>query len=507
MAKRSTRLLSSGFKTRIMRYTPSGEAKRIKPVYIDFTPTEKQRELIENPAFETFFGGAAGGGKSFALVMMALCYHEKAIIFRREYPQLKELIAVAKKATYQKGKFNQRDKILSLNDGRFLEFGGLQYEDDKENFQGRPHDFMGFDEITHMTKSQYEYLRGWARTENPNQRVRIVCTGNPPTTAQGQWVREHWSPWLDPNHANPAESGEIRYYARLGDDEIEVDSPEPILHEGETITPVSRTFIRSMVEDNPYYMATGYRETLLSLPAPLRDKLLYGDFSGAMDENHYQLIPTSWFELALDNYEKNKNADPLPLTQIGVDCARGGQDKTVLAFRYGSKEFGRKRFELVKILGRHTPDGQSIAQQIMKYHQPGVKVNIDVIGIGASAYDQTREYIPYDVAPVNFSVVSQDKDRTGRLEFINIRAEFYWRLREQLDYENSPIQIELPPDKELRRDALSIQWGLGRQGVKIESKDELIARTGASPDCMDAIVYADAEGRAKKKPSQSKYRH
>ena len=69
---------------------------------------------------------------------------------------------------------------------------------------GRPHDFIGFDEISNFTFGQYIFLTTWNRTEIPGIRTRIISAGNPPTNTEGEWVIRRWAPWLDPGHGNMA---------------------------------------------------------------------------------------------------------------------------------------------------------------------------------------------------------------------------------------------------------------------------------------------------------------
>ncbi|MHC5826572.1 MAG: hypothetical protein ACYT04_64585, partial [Nostoc sp.] len=108
------------------------------------------------------------------------------------------------------------------------------------------------DEITHFSKSKFKFLTGWLRTDDPNQKCRVVCTGNPPTSAEGRWVIEYWGPWLDPKHPNPAVPGELRWFATLDGKDVEVKEGVPFEYtdsEGktETIAPRSRTFIPAKI--------------------------------------------------------------------------------------------------------------------------------------------------------------------------------------------------------------------------------------------------------------------
>ena len=93
---------------------------------------------------------------------------------------------------------------------------------------------------------------------------------------------------------------------------------------------------------------------------------------------------------------------------------------------------------------------------------------------------------------MNGSEGSTERDRSGRLGFVNKRAEWWWRMREALDPENGE-DICLPPDPELLADLCAPTWMLKARGIQVESKDEIKERIGRSPDRGDAAVYALAD--------------
>jgi hypothetical protein len=113
---------------------------------------------------------------------------------------------------------------------------------------------------------------------------------------------------------------------------------------------------------------------------------------------------------------------------------------------------------------------------------------VDVIGIGASVYDHLAGNGVACMA-FNGSERSEGRDRSGSLGFFNKRSEWWWRLREALDpaYGN---EVCLPPDSKLAADLGAARWRLGPRGIQVESKEEIIARIGRSPDRGDAAVYA-----------------
>jgi hypothetical protein len=168
---------------------------------------------------------------------------------------------------------------------------------------------------------------------------------------------------------------------------------------------------------------------------------------------------------------------------IGCDVARGGDDQTVKAPRKGNW-FAR----LEKHPGRTTPDGQSVVDLLATK----ATINIDVIGVGASAYDIGRMR-GLSMIPINFGAGSSATDKSGTLHFVNKRAECYWSLREALD-PSSGLDVALPPDLELEADLCAPRWKSQSNGIKIEDKEEIKKRLGRSPDNADAVVLAWSMG-------------
>ena len=441
-----------------------------------------QTNAYYTAADETFYGGAAGGGKSDLLLGLAATAHQHSVIFRREYTQLKALIERSHELFDGYGRFNANENLWRFPDGRTLEFGAMQAEGDKRNWQGRPHDLKAWDEISNFLESQYVFVNGWTRTTTARQRTRVVAAGNPPTDADGEWVLRRWGAWLDPQHPNPAKPGELRWYAMIDGQDTERPDSTPFVWKDERIVPKSRTFIPARLADNPYLLKTDYGTTLQALPEPLRSQLLYGDFQVGQQTNPYQVIPTAWVQAAQARW--TDVAPQAPMTALGVDVARGGDDATVLSPRYGTW-FA----PLLRYPGSDTPDGPAVAalviQALPKQGRP--MVNIDVIGVGSSVYDHLRGRCA--AVPVNVAAGSTATDRSHTLGFVNLRAEAWWRLREALD----PVtgdDLALPPSARLRADLCAPRWSLRAGGIQIESKDEIRKRIGRSPDEGDALVLA-----------------
>jgi len=451
-----------------------------------YPQSETQWKAILSRADELFFGGSAGGGKSDLLEGLSIEMHQHSAIFRRVYPNLKEIIRRAREIIGESASENKSDRLWMFADGRTIEYGAIQYEDNKKDWQGRPHDLKAFDELTEFTETQYEFICGWNRSTDPGQRVRVVATGNPPLDEAGSWVLRRWGAWLDPNHPHPASSGEIRWYAMVGGKEIERADGQPFSHEKEMIYPRSRTFIKSTLEDNPFYAQDNrYRSVLQSLPEPLRSMLLYGKFDAASTPDPFQIIPADWVRVAQRRWLERKKPDT-PVTAVGIDPSRGGDDKTALAKRHDNW------FDEVKSWpGAIIKDGAimaELARQEIGEVNP-MYINIDVSGIGSSGFDHLK-VLYKQVQPFNPAEGSEYRDRSRKLKMRNKRAEMYWRMRDALD----PVygdDIALPPDTELLADLCSARYKISSAGVLVEEKEEIKKRIGRSPDVGEAVMMCN----------------
>jgi hypothetical protein len=112
-----------------------------------------------------------------------------------------------------------------------------------------------------------------------------------------------------------------------------------------------------------------------------------------------------------------------------------------------------------------------------------------VIGVGGQVYGLCKARTA-SVRGIVFSDSAFGKDKTGLLEFANLRAQAYWSLRELLDPTSPDPSIALPPDRELRADLTAPRYKMLVSGIQIESKADIKARLGRSTDSGDAAVLA-----------------
>lgn len=488
------------------------------PIWTPFS--DKPQEIAYySLADELYYGGAAGGGKSDLLLGVALTQYYQAIIYRRDSKQCQHLeermLEILNLAGYREGKdyrYNSVKMVLRTKGGRRLSFGGVPHIKDLKKFQGRPRDFVGFDESTEFTQHMYKFLTGWLRTDRVSHRTRIICASNPPADVDGRWVVNYWAPWLDPKHKNPAKPGELRWFVVTSKgEEIEVPNGAPVVFHGETLKPKSRTFVPAKVDDNPIYVKTGYKAQLQTYQEPLRSLYLLGDFRASIKDDPWQVIPTAWVEEAMARWETTPRPD-VPCSCVGVDVARGGVDNTVIAVRWDNW------VDTLRVIpGAKTPDGGSVVALLVPLlHDNRTTVAIDAIGIGASVVDYMRdlgsgnsdaEQEGFNVSALNAACKSTARDKTGRFGFVNQRAQWYWQMRERLD-PNSGEDICLPPDRELLQELTAPRYSITSVGIKVEPKEGSISasgvrtagireRLGRSPDKADAVVYCFTAGETR----------
>lgn len=426
---------------------------------------------------------------SDVILGLGLTRHRKSLILRREATQLQEISSRLRDLLWPNDRFRSSGYggICTTSDGRTIELAGCEHETDKQKYKGRAHDLKAWDEVVDFPESVYTFVNGWNRTTIRGQRCRVVAASNPPTTAEGEWVIRRWRAWLDPHCPNRAAPGELRWYTTIGDKEEEFAGPAPVVFDGETYYPRSRTFIPGDMID--LLKATGYQNTLATLPEPLRSIYLKGDFGAAKQDDRWQLIPSAWVELSQKRWAKRK-PPYTPLEALGVDVAMEGKDSTCIAPRYGLT-IG----PLVKRKGRDTPDGASVCDLIIKAGggKEGVATNVDAIGIGKSAYDTAVLLGLKGVNPIVVSEGTNWKDpKVPAIKFGNLRAAMMWKVRALLDPEggDDDTRLALPPDAELAADLCAPHYRMAVSGLYVESKDDIRKRIGRSTDAGDSVGLA-----------------
>lgn len=268
-----------------------------------------QTQFIETDADIALYGGAAGGGKSYALLIDATRYthlpNYGAVIFRRTCPQITNeggLWDTAGELYPQIGAIAKEGNLeYEFSSGATVRFAHLQHEKTKFDWQGSQLARLGFDELCHFSEGQFFYLLSRARTTiGVKPQIRATC--NPDADS---WVATFIEWWIDQDESSPTyglpipeRAGVVRWFIRRSGEIFWGDSKEELIERfGATAKPKSFTFIPSKITDNrilldkdPDYLAN------LEAQHPVeRARLLEGNWK--VRDEAGKFINRGWFDI------------------------------------------------------------------------------------------------------------------------------------------------------------------------------------------------------------------
>lgn len=230
-----------------------------------------QEDFCSRGEFLVFFGGAKGPGKSDCLIMEATRGYKipwyKALILRRTFPRLQEIIDRTWKL-YPKlgGTYRAGEHRWYFESGATITLGHCQHEEDKRNWHGKEFYWLGFDELTEFSATQFHFIIANVRRSKPEPQLQVMATSNPGGPGH-IWVKEFF---VDPCQPTQKE----KYLS--GDGEIrERWIPKTYI---DPITGMSRVFVPATVYDNPSIMVNDptYVKRLEALPEIEKLRFLHG---------------------------------------------------------------------------------------------------------------------------------------------------------------------------------------------------------------------------------------
>jgi Terminase-like family. len=328
---------------------------------IIFMPNKgPQTEFLSSSEQEVLYGGAAGGGKSYAMLADPIRYFDnpnfRGLLLRRTNDELKELKWKAR-ALYDnkiiKGKWKQQDSLWVFPSGAEFWLTYLERDEDVARYQGQSFTWIGIDELTqYATPFAWNYLRSRLRSVDPDLPLSMRATSNPGGPGHG-WVKRMFvdpAPYKQSFDATDIETNEVLRHP------MEFQFPHPQAGEknpkgGQPL--FQRRFIPASLYDNPYLVKDeNYAANLLSLPEMQRKQLLEGDWSvvqgAAFEEFRTHIHVVKPFKIP-EGWRRFRSCDFGYSTWSAVHWYAIDPNDTLYVYRelYVSKKTGRDLAQLV----------------------------------------------------------------------------------------------------------------------------------------------------------------
>lgn len=266
-----------------------------------------QWQFLSTPADVAIYGGAAGGGKSVALLLEPLRHIHNprfyAVLFRKTFPQVTNPGGLWDESMQYYpiagGEPRRADLEWRFPSGARIEFAHMQHEDNRLDWQGSQIPLIEFDEATHFTKKQVFYMFSRNRsTCGVRPYIRMSCNPIPPDDPTGGWLHELIGWYIgEDGYAINERSGVIRWFANINDTLRWADRPEELIQQYPESEPKSFTFIKSSVYDNKILLDKdpGYLSNLKALPYIEQEQLLGGNW--LVKPAAGKVFNKSWFEV------------------------------------------------------------------------------------------------------------------------------------------------------------------------------------------------------------------
>jgi len=401
-----------------------------------YEATARQAVFHAAPEMYKLFGGAMGGGKTFALcaesTALSIDYPgNRGYVCRDTYASFQRTTGIVLEdlllRSGQVARHNQSRKFYTLKNGSTIFYGGLG-DDLKQidRLKSMELGFFAIDEASETSEAFFLMLASRLRIRLPGIRYFGLLASNP----DPGWLKRRFIDQKLPNHL----------------------------------------FVPALPKDNPC-LAPGYVERLREVfPEDWQKRLIEGDWSAFEGLN--SVFPFGAVQLAM----KQSPTRHKPV-ELGVDVARFGDDESSITLRKGD---GVEMLWTCRGADLMTTTGQ-VALAIKEHKPSDVKVDAD--GLGAGVVDRLRE-LGKEVSEIHGGGRANDPER-----FANRKAEIYWGFRERL----LACEVALPNDLELASQLASCSYKVRSSGqIEITPKDEMKRQGVRSPDRAESVIYAFA---------------
>ncbi len=266
----------------------------------EWIPQPRQEIFLKNSAYECGFGGSKGPGKTDALIVdgsaQLLKPGYKAILFRRTYKQLQDIILRTQKFFSGYGKWSGEDKCWTFPSGAKFYLSHCQHEKDKENHQGQEYHWIGFDQLEQFTETIYDYLKMQARSTDPSIQCYIRASFNPGGLGHA-WVKKRF---IDPC----TKDGRARSFIKMNDEYKQVPHG--------TKDSLTRAFVFSVIHDNRHIIENDpmYLSNLRSLPEKIRKAMEEGDWD-VFDGQYFDVFNRNVHVISYARYKAMCNELPV----------------------------------------------------------------------------------------------------------------------------------------------------------------------------------------------------
>ena len=444
-----------------------------------FELSPKQNIFMACDADEILYGGSAGGGKSYGLVIKALGLNNigiangeyRALIIRQSFEDLDTILKYQKRI--YEGTSNpppiwqKQAKEWLWPNGATVSMGYLASRSDLDRYVGNGYDFIGVEEVCDTIPSLDWWQLLFSRCRSDIQGLKpMICGTTNPKGKGFPWVQAHWAV------SNEGKSTR----QKISTPEIDI---------GGVVIPAqltTRVYIQSLVTDNTLWneaQKNAYIATLQKMSEQDRNALLYGrwDYAAADDLLIAPALVAQAATVPL-TYERKRTGRRI----IGIDPAHKGKDNTAIIHRKLDTLYGLQRYNGL--------DAMQLTAKILEIVKICVKedgeepiINIDY-AMGAGVADRLKE-LGIKCNTINFASKPYDSNK-----YLNKRAEIYGELAEAM---TTAIEYRIPNDPALIQQLSAIMIERDTSGrLKIAPKTEIKKAVGRSPDEADAaaLTYA-----------------